>query len=174
MNGGDNVEQSEVTDFDKILNKFYMRIEKDEDFFNYYNVSKDEAIFIARQRAQNYLMECLDKLSGVGGLQVDFSNYNEELETIFVKLYPKEIDLLVEMMFLTYMKRDEALLHAMEINFSPSDLTVFSPGNERTSYRNFIKDLSDKVEAYIDNYKNRDRLTGELKKTIDYSIYNED
>ena len=78
------------------------------------------------------------------------------------------------MMFLTYMKRDEALLHAMEISFTPSDLTVFSPANERTSYRNFIQDLTTSVKIKIDDYKNRDRETGKLKQTINYTEYSEE
>ena len=104
-------------------------------------------------------------------MQVDFSDYDEEIDVVNFKLYPREIKLIVEIMFLTYMRQDETLLHAMEINFSPSDLTVFSPGNERTSYRNFIKDLTKSVDDKIDEYKNRDRKTGELKQTIDYSQY---
>jgi hypothetical protein len=163
-----------TTDFDTILNKFYDRIEKDENFFNYYHVSITEAKAIATQRATNYLIESLDDLSMIGGLQVNFADYDEEVRLINFKLLPKEIRLIVEMMFLKYMKRDEALLHAMEINFTPSDLTVFSPANERTSYRNFIQQLSDKVDIKIDDYKNRDRTTNALKQTIDYSVYSED
>ena len=165
---------NDKTKFDTILNKFYDRIEKDENFFNYYNVDLDEAIEIASKRATNYLVESLDDLSMVGNLQVNFADYSEECHEINFKLFPKEINLLVEMMFLKYMKRDEALLHAMEINFTPSDLTVFSPGNERTSYRNFIKELSDSVNTKIDDYKNRDRFTNALKQTINYSEYSED
>lgn len=165
---------SDTTDFSTILKRFYNRIEKDEKFFNYYNVDINEAVQIATQRATNYLIESLDDLSMVGNLQVDFSDYDEEIQEINFKLLPKEINLIVEMMFLKYMKRDEALLHAMEINFTPSDLSVFSPANERTSYRNFIKDLSDTVEIKIDDYKNRDRVTNALKQTINYSEYSED
>ena len=165
---------SDTTDFSTILKRFYNRIEKDEKFFNYYNVDINEAIQIATQRATNYLIESLDDLSMVGNLQVDFSDYDEEIQEINFKLLPKEMNLIVEMMFLKYMKRDEALLHAMEINFTPSDLSVFSPGNERTSYRNFIKELSDAVEIKIDDYKNRDRVTNALKQTINYSEYSED
>lgn len=165
---------SGTTSFQYICEKFYNRIEKDETFFNYYNVSISEAIKIAHQRAENYLVESLDELSSVGDLQVDFSNYDEKMEIIKFTLYPKEVKLIVEMMFLTYMKRDETLLHAMEINFTPSDLTVFSPANERTSYRGFIKELTDSVNNKIDDYKNRDRKTGRLKQTIDYSQYNEE
>ena len=165
---------SETTDFSTILNRFYNRIEKDEKFFNYYNIDVNEAIQIATQRATNYLVESLDDLSMVGNLQVDFSDYDEEIQEINFKLLPKEINLIVEMMFLKYMKRDEALLHAMEINFTPSDLSVFSPANERTSYRNFIRELTDAIEIKIDDYKNRDRFTNALKQTINYSEYSED
>lgn len=166
--------QKNITKFDSIFTKFYDRIEKDEKFFDYYNVSVNEAISIAHQRACNYLLESLDDLSMVGNLQVDFTDYDEEVQEINFKLLPKEIRLIVEMMFLKYMKRDEALLHALEINFTPSDLTVFSPANERTSYRNFINDLTLKVDIEIDNYKNRDRVTGALKQTINYAAYSED
>ena len=165
---------SETTDFSTILKRFYNRIEKDEKFFNYYNIDVNEAIQIATQRATNYLIESLDDLSMVGNLQVDFSDYDEEIQEINFKLLPKEINLIVEMMFLKYMKRDEALLHAMEINFTPSDLSVFSPANERTSYRNFIRELTDAIEIKIDDYKNRDRFTNALKQTINYSEYSED
>lgn len=163
-----------TTSFEKIYKRFYDRIEKDEKFFNYYNVSVSEAKSIAEQRAKNYLIESLDELSSIGNLDVDFSDYDEEIETINFKLYSKEIQLIVENMFLIYMKRDEALLHAMEISFAPSDLTVFSPGNERTSYRNFIADLTKSVDDKVDEYKNRDRKTGKLKQTIDYSQYSEE
>lgn len=161
-----------TTPFEKICKRFYDRIEKDEKFFNYYNVSTSEAVSIAEQRAKNYLVESLDELSSIGNLEVDFSDYDDDIgEVVNFKLYPKEIKLIVEMMFLIYMKRDETLLHAMEINFAPSDLTVFSPGNERTSYRNFIADLTKSVEDKIDDYKNRDRKTNKLKQAIDYSRY---
>lgn len=165
---------TQTTDFDDILNRFYNRIEKDEDFFNYYNIDISEATNIAVQRATNYLIESLDDLSMVSNLQVDFSDYDEEIGEINFKLLPKEKNLLAEMMFLKYMKRDETLLHAMEINFTPSDLSVFSPANERISYRNFINDLTNKVELKIDDYKNRDRMTNALKQTINYSDYSED
>lgn len=163
-----------TTPFEKICKRFYDRIEKDEKFFNYYNVSVSDAISIAEQRAKNYLVESLDELSSVGNLDVDFSDYDDEIETINFKLYSREIKLIVEIMFLTYMKRDETLLHAMEISFTPSDLTVFSSGNERTSYRNFIAYLTKSVDDKIDEYKNRDRKTGKLKQTIDYSQYSEE
>ena len=76
-------------------------------------------------------------------------------------------------MFIKYMERDLALLHAMEINFTPSDLTVFSPANERTSYRNFIETLKLNLQDELANYQDRDRRTGKLKAVLDYSLYDE-
>lgn len=163
----------QITRFEKILNKFYDRIEKDKRFFEYYNVDIDEAKIIASQRATNYLCEALDDLSCLSETNVDFSDYDENLGQINFLLYPKEIKLIVEIMFFIYMKRDETLLHAMEINFSPSDLTVFSPANERTSYKNFMSDLEHTVEIKKDDYKNRDRKTNALKQMINYAQYNE-
>lgn len=164
----------EITKFEKILKKFYVRIEKDEDFFSYYNIDVSEAIQIAQTRATNYLCEALDELSCLSNLDVDFSDYDEDVQQIGFKLLPKEIKLVVEIMFLIYMKRDETLLHAMKINFIPSDLSVFSPGNERTSYRNFIAKLEHDVSIKIDDYKNRDRKTNALKQFINYAQYKED
>ena len=160
-----------ITRFEKILKNCYAHIEKDGDFFNYYHVAVQEAKEIAENRAKNYLCESLDELSCLSGLDVDFSDYNEDIEEINFKLVPKEIKLIVELMFLYYMKRDEALLHAMEINFTPSDLSVFSPANERSSYKNFIIKLENNVDIKIDDYKNRDRKTNELKQFINYSQY---
>lgn len=162
-----------TTDFTIIQNRFYDRIEKDEKFFDYYNVELSEAIMIAEKRSANYLIEALDHLSSIGNLQVDFSDYDASVREVNFEMTSREIKLVVEIMFLIYMKRDEALLRAMEINFTPSDLSVFSPANERTSYRNFIRELSDKVDIEIDNYKNRDRITGLLKQTINYAAYSE-
>lgn len=165
--------QDNSTKFEIILNKFYDRIEKDETFFDYYNVDLSQAVEIATNRAMNYLCEALDELSFVSNIDVDFSDYDRDLQQINFKLYPKEIKLIVELMFLLYMKRDETLLHAMEINFTPSDLSVFSPANERTSYRNFIAQLEHNIEIRLDDYKNRDRVTNALKHTINYGAYSE-
>ena len=71
-----------TTPFGKICKRFYDRIEKDEKLFNYYNISISEAKSIAEQRAKNYLVESLDELSSIGSLDVDFSDYDEEIETV--------------------------------------------------------------------------------------------
>ncbi len=84
---------------------------------------------------------------------------------------PTENKLVIDLMFQVYMERDLPLLHAFKINFTPSDLSVFSPANERNSYESFISRLDNNNKATLDDYKNRDRLTGKLKKTINYTAF---
>lgn len=162
---------ADVTSFDYLFERFYKRIEKDEDFFNYYNVGITEAIQLAHERAKNCLIDALDMLSSTSNLEVDFSDYDDEVETLGFKTTNKENKLIVDLMFQVYMERDLPLLHAFKINFTPSDLSVFSPANERNSYESFIKRLSDDNKIALDDYKSRDRETGKLKKTINYSAY---
>ena len=159
------------TTFDYLFNRFYKRIEKDEEFFNYYNVDVEEAIQLAHERAKGCLIDALDRLSSTSNLQVDFSDYDEEIEELGFKTTNKENKLIVDLMFQVYMERDLPLLHAFKINFTPSDLTVFSPANERNSYESFIKRLNDDNEIALDDYKSRDRKSGKLKNTIKYSDY---
>lgn len=159
------------TTFDYLFNRFYKRIEKDEEFFNYYNVSVNEAIQLAHERAKGCLIDALDRLSSTSNLQVDFSDYDEEIEELGFKTTSKENKLIVDLMFQVYMERDLPLLHAFKISFTPSDLTVFSPANERNSYEAFIERLNKDNEIALDDYKSRDRETGKLKNTIKYSDY---
>lgn len=159
------------TTFDYLFNRFYRRIEKDEDFFNYYNVDLEEAIQLAHERAKGCLIDALDRLSSTSNLQVDFSDYDENIEELGFKATNRENKLIVDLMFQVYMERDLPLLHAFKINFTPSDLTVFSPANERNSYESFIKRLNDDNEIALDDYKSRDRKSGKLKNTIKYSDY---
>lgn len=159
------------TTFDYLFNRFYKRIEKDEEFFNYYNVDVEEAIQLAHERARGCLIDALDRLSSTSNLQVDFSDYDEEIEELGFKTTNKENKLIVDLMFQVYMERDLPLLHAFKINFTPSDLTVFSPANERNSYEAFIARLDNDNEIALDDYKSRDRETGKLKNTINYTDY---
>ena len=159
------------TTFDYLFNRFYKRIEKDEEFFNYYNVDVEEAIQLAHERARGCLIDALERLSSTSNLQVDFSDYDEEIEELGFKTTNKENKLIVDLMFQVYMERDLPLLHAFKINFTPSDLTVFSPANERNSYEAFIARLDNDNEIALDDYKSRDRETGKLKNTIKYTDY---
>mgnify|MGYP003277907021 CR=1 FL=1 len=162
---------TESTNFEEIFERFYKRIEKDDEFFSYYNVSVSDAIQLAHERAKGCLLDALDILSSTSNLQVDFSDYDDEIETINFKITKSERKLIVDLMFQVYMERDLPLLHAFKINYAPSDLSVFSPANERNSYEAFIERLKSDNEIALDDYKNRDRKTGKLKYMIDYPSF---
>lgn len=162
---------TESTNFEEIFERFYKRIKKDDEFFSYYNVSVSDAIQLAHERAKGCLLDALDILSSTSNLQVDFSDYDDEIETINFKITKSERKLIVDLMFQVYMERDLPLLHAFKINYAPSDLSVFSPANERNSYEAFIERLKSDNEIALDDYKNRDRKTGKLKYMIDYPSF---
>lgn len=164
---------TEITLFEYLFERFYRRIEKDEEFFDYYNVDMSEAIQLAHDRAKGCLIDALDILSSTSNLQVNFSDYDISTEELHFSVSPLETKLIVDLMFQVYMERDLPLLHAFKINFTPSDLSVFSPANERNSYEAFISRLDNNNKIALDDYKSRDRYTGKLKKTINYAAFSD-
>ena len=132
-----------------------------------------EAIQLAHDRAKGCLIDALDILSSTSNLQVNFSDYDISTEELHFSVSPLETKLIVDLMFQVYMERDLPLLHAFKINFTPSDLSVFSPANERNSYEAFISRLDNNNKIALDDYKSRDRYTGKLKKTINYAAFSD-
>lgn len=161
-----------MTSFDVILNKFYKRLEKDEDFFNYYNIDIEEAKSLAEARAKSYLIESLDDLSTLCTPipYIDISDYDEDFEILNYDVKKCDVNLIVDSMFVKYMEKDIPLLHAFQVNFTPTDLNVFSPANERNSYNNMIKGLNEKLIESIDKYNSTNRETNK-KIGIDYTSY---
>ena len=90
--------------------------------------------------SKRYLIDALEVLSSIEGVDVDFSDYDEEVEEINFKTVPRENRLIVNLMFQFYMK-DIPLLHAFQINFSPSDLNIITPSTERSTYLNLVNKL---------------------------------
>lgn len=159
-----------TTSFESLFKRFYRKVESDDEFFNYYNVGIDETLQLAHDRAKGCLFDALDRLASIAGLQVDFSDYDEEIEVINFKTTAKENQLIVGLMFQFYMERDLPSLHAFRLNYTPGDLTVLPPSGERDSYEAFVKRLNTENEIALDDYKSRDRDTGGLKNMINYSI----
>lgn len=162
----------ESTSWDILLDKFYDRLEKDDDFFNYYNINIEEAKSLAESRAESYLMEVLDELPSLctPTPYVDLSDYDDTLKVLNYKAFRQDISLIVELMFTKYMEKDITLLHAFQVNFTPTDLNPFSPANERNSYTNMVKSLQEKNKIAIDKYNSINRETGK-KIMINYSSY---
>jgi hypothetical protein len=159
------------TSFESIRNRFYRRIEKDKDFFAYYNISTDEAISIAKKQANGYLVDAIDKLTDLySSTEIDFYDFDESLDQFNPTLTKKEIGLLVGLMYEIYFDRDLVLLKAFKIAMTPSDLNQFSPASERKTFTEMMDKIKSENIYNVDNYKSVDRITGVLK-TIDHSKY---
>ena len=161
-----------TTSFNVIIEKFLRKIEKDRDFFTHYNISFAEAMKLAVEQSENYLIEAIDKLTDKCSPDVDFYdyNYNEEEKSyeFNFSLTKREIGLFAELMREVYFDRDFSKLKAFKIAMTPSDLNQFSPASERSSYVNMVKEIKQENDVRISQYIAMDRLTGK-PKTIDYS-----
>ena len=161
------------TSFEKIINKFFRKIEKDREFFSYYNVSLEDAMQLAKEQANGYLLEAVEKLTDECVPDVDFFDYDEELQVFNFKLTEKEIGLLTDLMREVYFERDFVTLKAFKIAMTPSDLNQFSPASERKTFTDMVNGIKSENVGKISQYASVDRITGK-KKLINYSQYNED
>lgn len=161
------------TSFEKVINKFFRKIEKDREFFSYYNVSLEEAMQLAKEQANGYLLEAVEKLTDECVPDVDFFDYDEELQVFNFKLTEKEIGLLTDLMREVYFERDFVTLKAFKIAMTPSDLNQFSPASERKTFTDMVNGIKSENVGKISQYASVDRVTGK-KKLINYSQYNED
>ena len=161
------------TSFEKIINKFFRKIEKDREFFSYYNVSLEEAMQLAKEQANGYLLEAVEKLTDECVPDIDFFDYDEELQVFNFKLTEKEIGLLTDLMREVYFERDFVTLKAFKIAMTPSDLNQFSPASERKTFTDMVNGIKSENVGKISQYASVDRMTGK-KKLINYSQYNED
>ena len=161
------------TSFEKIINKFFRKIEKDREFFSYYNVSLEDAMQLAKEQANGYLLEAVEKLTDECVPDIDFFDYDEELQVFNFKLTDKEIGLLTDLMREVYFERDFVTLKAFKIAMTPSDLNQFSPASERKTFTDMVNGIKSENVGKISQYASVDRITGK-KKLINYSQYNED
>ena len=160
------------TSFDTIFTVFFDKIEKDSEFFNYYNLTNQQALDLAVERAESYLKESIVKLTLKCTPDIDFKDYNTTTKVINADLTTTEIDLLANLMFEMYMAKDIAKLKGLELNFTPKDLQVFSPSNSRKTFMDMYKDVKKDNLVLIADYASVNRLTGK-KKTIDYEEYSD-
>ena len=81
-----------------------------------------------------------------------------------------EIDLLANLMYEGYLKRDVSKLRAFQHQYTPSDLQVFSPANDRKTFMAMYNTVVEENKVKLDRYMRKDRRTGQ-QKTIDYTSY---
>lgn len=160
----------QTTSFDKVISRLLRKIEKDKDFFAYYNLSVSEVQSLVMEQATGYLYDAIDLLTSKCEPDTDFYDYDEELLQFNFELTQREIGLLSSLMYEVYFERDEALLKAFKIRMTPSDINQFSPANERKSFEDMLQRIKDENTNNIAKYVSTDRNTGK-RKMIDHSQY---
>lgn len=150
---------------------FFEKIENDESFFEYYNLPDNEVIELVNKRADNLLRDAVAFLKSESvDLKLTFE-VNEDGDYVD-DFSDVEIDLLAEIMNFLLFKKDYNRLKNLDMNFTPSDLQVFSPSNSRKTFLEMYSELKHEVYAKIQKYNDRDNATNQLK-TIDYSSWSD-
>ena len=144
---------------------FFDKIEEDENFFRYFDVTEEQAMELARERARTYLREACSYLRRHVTLDFVLSTQKDENGEHFVEaLTDDEIFLLADIMLLIYFERGLAKLKPKLNTFSATELKLLhSPANERQTYVNMIDAQRDRVDYLIADYYAKDRLTGAAK-----------
>ena len=157
------------TSFDTIIEKFLFRVEKDRNFFNYYKISDSESLEIVKKRALNYLKEAISRFKLKSNISYDILTFNDTNTGFESELTDEEIYIIVSLMYEIHLQRDVMLLKVMTEKYAPSDLTVFSPANERNSFLNMVENVKMENINLLDTYDIRNRLGGTFKM-LDYTL----
>lgn len=160
----------QTTSFDTVISRFLKRIEKDADFFAYYNMPVLEVQDLVTEQATGYICDAVDLLMSKCEPDVDFYDYDIENKAFNFELTQREIGLISSLMYEVYFERDEALLKAFKIRMTPSDLNQFSPSSERKTFEDMLANIKRENINKISRYIATDRETGK-RKTIDHSQY---
>lgn len=165
-----------MVSFETLYEAFFDKIEKDKDFFNYNNVSLEDALNIAKTRANRYLKEALSTISlkcTPDKCGKNFVDFNDDEQILNYDLTYTELDMIASVMYEKYLFREFSKLKAQANRFTTKDFNVFSPANERNSFIEMYKTIQRENEVMIDGYLSLNHLTGETL-SIDYSVIEED
>lgn len=156
------------TSFDTVYKRFFDRVEKDLDFFEYYNVSEDNAMEIAVSRAKSLLKDAIDVLMIKCSPDVNFQDYDDELECFNFKITSTETKLLCDIMYELYLEKDIVKLKPILNVLTASNIkALYSPNNERKTFQDLCKFLEDENEKKISEYIAKDRITNKWKSIYD-------
>lgn len=160
-----------------VYDVFFDLIEEDRDFFNYYEATDEESYMLALQRAKALLRDAAVRVQmECECADIDFTDtYTEgegrkQEEFFTADLTSAEIDLLANLMYEGYLKRDMSKLRAFQHQYTPSDLQVFSPANDRKTFLAMYNAVVEENRVKLDRYARKDRTTGKLR-SIDYTSY---
>ena len=148
------------TAFSDVIQAFYHYIEQDVNFFNYFELSEQESMEVAGQRAEVLLKEATSYLCNILVVENVYSTADGDAFT--ETLTNVEINLLVKAMFLCYLNRDLTMLRTFHGVMTSSDLNMYSPANERKTFVDMVEKYEDELRIEISEYQMRDRTTGQF------------
>lgn len=150
------------TPFLEPINRFLRRIEEDRDFFQYFQLSDDEALDLARRRARNYLEDAIDRMIMDGRPSVDLTDIDEGSFSFNIELTRSEVFLLSSLMYEYYLDKDISRIKTLNVNYTGTELRVFDPSNARSSFLQLYENVQRQNEKLLDTYRNVNRETGEF------------
>lgn len=159
-----------MTSYEQLYIPFFNRIEKDADFFDYYNLTKEEALEIAKSRTKNYLSEAVAILKRHCSLDFELK-LDDDAEMISADLTNDETNLIADLMYEVYLSRDISTLKSMVNALTSNDIKMlYSPANERKTFMDMYGTLKYNNEVAMSQYNAISRETGE-RKLINYAKY---
>ena len=159
-----------MTSFETIIDMFMHRVEEDKRFFNYYGLTDVESIELAYHRASAYLNEAISILIFKGHPQVDFTDFDAELQQFNFDLTQREKYLLSSLMYLQHLDRSIAYLKTLSVNYTSTDLRVFDPSNARKTFMTMYESVKAECDDLLDLYRNTARDDGDYL-SIDFEVY---
>ena len=157
------------TPFASLIESFLHKVEKDKQYFKYFELTDAEAMELARQRAGYFLEEAIGELIVRATPTVDFTDIDPIAQCFNFDLTPIEKHIIPWIMYQIYVERDLAYLKSKEVNFVDKNLKTYDPSNARQSYKALLDTVIAKVNEYIDIYRNSDRSTGAYLP-IDFTV----
>lgn len=161
-----------ATPYCEIINAFLRRIEMDRNFFNYLNMTPEQAGELARQRSLGLMGEAIGILVSYCSPEVDFTDRDDEAEQFNFSLTAREKYLIPSLMYQQYLERDIAKLKVLNVNYTPTELRVFDPSNARETFMNIYRYVCDTNASLMDEYRNRGRDDGKYL-SINFAAYDE-
>lgn len=157
-----------ISGADEVIVSFLDKLEADEDFFAYYGVDEEEALSLAKERAESYLKEAIVTMRR--HVDLDFTLSLQADGNFQEPITDDEADVLTEIMVLKYYERLQVKLKPKLNAFAASELKLLhSPANERTSYMEMLSSCREHVREVMSWYESRNRVTG-ARKLVDHTM----
>lgn len=158
------------TPFSILIEKFLHLVEKDKSYFRYFELTDEQAMELARLRASHFLDEAVGRLIFEGKPTVDFTDIDVATQSFNFELTSRELTLLPSLMYQVYLERDIAYLKTLSVNFVDKNLKTYDPSNARQSFLTLYNTIAARNAAWIDDYKNCDRTSGDFNP-ITFAAY---